>query len=202
MSARGARSRKDQQKDIQKRGKRIAIEGKAVEEHVPHDKLTSLPLSQVPRNKDNIQLSRSATASSHASSRSSSTNNSHGRSQLKPNPSTEHGTPRVPYSSTRDPASISGISEGVRGKPGYDTFAPAPGRRYGGREGIVKNHAAASRAPSQPIAESRGPYRPPADQNSWKDFKVWEGAKKNMRPYGGFEVVSSWTVPEDMLSLM
>ena len=192
MSARGARSRKIQQKDIEKKEKKIG-KGKAVgTNHDPHDGFAdwrATPSTNNPRNG----ISRSITVSSRATSRSSGTNDSNNRSRLDTLYSTgssETRTGNPPQSSAGGSASVSDVSTQGKEKTrfqakGKETKAPR------GRGGGVPIKRTVAPSPGPPLAfrtESAASY-PTSNQKTWMNFKVWEGGKDGMRPYGGFEHV-------------
>lgn len=190
MSARGARSRKVQQKDIQKKEKKVAVQRKAPETHDPFAEWRATPSSNGSRNAG---LSRSITVSSnqsHGASRSSGTNDGGNRPRLNTVYSNESSNYGRPAKSTSSGASISDHS--ARGKEktkfqvkGKETKAP---RGRGG--GVpIKNTVAPSPATALFRTESPAP-RISSHTKTWLDFKVWEGGKEEMRPYGGFAFVS------------
>jgi hypothetical protein len=188
MSARGARSRKVQQKDIQKNDKKAAVQGKAPEIHDAFADWRATPSSNGSRNAG---LSRSVSNLSHGTSHSSGTNGSGNRSRLNTvysNESSSHG--RLPESSTSGAASVSDHSAKGKEKTkfqanGKETKAPR------GRGGGVPIKTAVSPTPAPPPfrAESPAP-RLPNHRKTWLDFKIWDGSKEEMRPYGGFAFVS------------
>jgi hypothetical protein len=67
---------------------------------------------------------------------------------------------------------------------GKETKAP---RGRGGGVPIKKNVAPSPVSPSS-RSESSASYAFPI-QKTWMNFKVWEGGKDGMRPYGGFDFV-------------
>ncbi|KAF9698882.1 hypothetical protein EKO04_003280 [Ascochyta lentis] len=187
MSARGARSRKVQQKEIQKKEKKVAVQGKAPETHDAFADWRGTPSSNGSRNAG---LSRSITVSSnlsHGTSRSSGTNDSGNRSRLNTvysNESSNHGKP--PNSSASGPASVSDHSAKGKEKPKFQANGKetkAPRGRGGGVP--IKSTAAPSPAPPSYRTESPAP-RLPSHEKTWLDFKIWDGNKDEMRPYGGF----------------
>ncbi|KAF2132046.1 hypothetical protein P153DRAFT_285293 [Dothidotthia symphoricarpi CBS 119687] len=182
MSARGARSRKVQQKDIEKKEKKVAVQGKAVQTSSRQDEYAKWRSTPVSKSSGHTEISRSVTVSSHATSRSSSTNNSQRRSQLnalRSSGSIELKAPRVPRS-TSDSASVSGVSSRERERVGHDANGQAARSRY------VGGDVSASHGPPQYRTEPIGSY-PTANQKSWSGFKVWEGGEEGMRPYLGFD---------------
>jgi hypothetical protein len=187
MSARGARSRKVQQKDIEKKEKKIAVQGKVPEVHDALADWRATPSSNGPRNAG---LSRSVSNLSRGTSHSSGTNGSGNRSRMNTvysNDSSSHGRP--PKSSTSGAASIP--DHPAKGKEktkfqanGKETKAPR------GRGGGVptKTIVAPTSAPPQFRSESPAP-RLPSHRKTWLDFKIWEGSKEEMRSYDGFAFV-------------
>ncbi|KAJ4374160.1 hypothetical protein N0V83_002901 [Neocucurbitaria cava] len=193
MSARGARSRKVQQKDIQKKEKKTTGKGKAPDAiyELPHDAFADwrpTPSLNDPRNG----VSRSITVSSNtsrATSRSGGTNDSSGRPRLNThhtNGSKELRASRAPQSSGGS-ASVSDLSSKGKDKTtfqahGKETKAPR------GRGGGVPIKRSVTPAPTLPVfrTESAASY-PSTNQKTWMNFRVWEGGKDGMRPYGGFE---------------
>ncbi|KAH7402655.1 hypothetical protein BKA66DRAFT_6236 [Pyrenochaeta sp. MPI-SDFR-AT-0127] len=192
MSARGARSRKVQQKDIQKKEKKAIGKGKAPEEiyEQPHDAFADwLPTPSLSNPRSGI--SRSITVSSNISrgtSRSSGTNDSSSRPRLNPLHSPDSlGPARPPKSSEAGSASVSDVSTKGKEKSkfqanGKETKAPR------GRGGGVPIKKTVSPSPIPPMfrAEPTASY-PLANQKTWTNFKVWEEGRDGRRPYGGFD---------------
>lgn len=183
MSARGARSRKVQQKDVEKKEKQVG-KTRAIE---TISELHDTDWRATP-GVDHVRngLTRSMTASSGTTSRSSSTHGSNSRPKLNTNRSNE-SRPRT----VSDNASIATSDKSSTGREkakfqakGKETKAPR------GRGGGVPVKTA-TLAPSPVFRpESAASYLPP-DKKTWMDFKVWEGGRDSMRPYGGFQFVSA-----------
>lgn len=199
MSARGARSRKVQQKDIQKKEKKATGKGKAPEAiyEQPHDAFADwLPTPSL--NNSRSGISRSITVSSNISrgtSRSSGTNDSSSRPRLNTLHSADStGPARPPQSSGGGSASVSDVSTKGKEKTKFQANGKetkAPRGRGGGVP--IKKTVASSPAPPTLRTESAASYPaasyPAANQKTWANFKIWEGAKDRMRPYNGFEFV-------------
>lgn len=186
MSARGARSRKVQQKDIEKKEKKVAVQGKAPEVHDAFADWRATPTSNGSRNAG---LSRTASNLSHGTSHSSGTNGSGNRSRMDTiySESSSHGRP--PKSSTSGGASISDHSAKGKEKTKFQANGKetkAPRGRGGGVP--IKSTIAPTPVPPQFRTESPAP-RLPSHRKTWLDFKIWEGSKEEMRPYGGFAFV-------------
>jgi hypothetical protein len=188
MSARGARSRKVQQKDVEKKEKKIG-KSKAIETiHEPHDGLTDWRAT--PSDGTRRGISRSLTVSSRATSQSSGTNESSNRPKLNKLYSNNSSEVQTAQSSGGVSASVSDVStQGIEKTRfqanGKETKAP---RGRGG--GVpVKRTIAPSPAPQAFRAESAASYSIP-NKKTWQNFKTWKGGKDTMRPYGGFEFVS------------
>jgi hypothetical protein len=198
MSARGARSRKVQAKDVEKKAKKVG-KHKAIETiHEPLDAFAdwrTAPSADNPR-----AITRTLTSSSRATSRSSGTNESNNRPRLATFYSTNSSETRPARSSGGGSASVSEIS--TKGKEtklydangketklydakGKETKAPR------GRGGGVPIKKAVAPSPASPAfdAESVASY-PWSNQKTWSNFKIWEGGRDGMRPYSGFESVS------------
>ncbi|KAL1656955.1 hypothetical protein SLS61_000751 [Didymella pomorum] len=180
MSARGARSRKVQQKDIEKTEKKIAVQGKAPEVHDAFADWRATPTSNGSRNAG---LSRTASNLSQGTSHSSGSGN-----RLRMNTiyseSSSHG--RTPKSSTSGGASISDHSAKGNEKAKFQANGKetkAPRGRGGGVP--IKSTIAPTPAPPQFRTESPAP-RLPSHRKTWLDFRIWEGSKEELRPYGGF----------------
>lgn len=200
MSARGARSRKVQQKDIVKNEKVIG-KGKAPEAiYEAHDAFAEWRPSPSIRNLRS-GLSRSITVSSdnnRATSRSSSTHEGSGNrarlNTLQSNDSSELRHHRQPESTGRGPSSLSDVSSKGREKTkfqskGKETKAP---RGRGGGVPIKKTTASSPTPPlfrAASVASSLSP-----NQKTWMNFKVWERGRESLRPYGGFDVVRFYEV--------
>lgn len=196
MSARGARSRKIQQKDIQKKEKKAAVQGKAPE---IHDNLTDWRATPSTKDSRTTGLSRSITVSSnlsHETSHSGGTNNSGSRSRLNTvysNESSSHSRP--PKSSASGAASVSDHSAKGKEKTkfqanGKETKAPR------GRGGGVPMKMTVPPSPAPPLFRTESPTtRLPNHKKTWMDFRIWEGKKEDMRPYGGFAFVSRSDIP-------
>ncbi|KAF1838827.1 hypothetical protein BDW02DRAFT_338733 [Decorospora gaudefroyi] len=192
MSARGARSRKVQQKEVAKKEKKAIGKGKAPEcIYENRDGFAEWgPASSTNNSRGGV--SRSLTISSNnslATSRSSSTHDgSNSRPRLKTLLSDVSSENRSRQIKSPGSASISDVSSST-GKEktkyqakGKDTKAP---RGRGG--GVpIKTTVAPSPAPPPFRSESSASYASPS-QKTWMNFKVWEGRRDNMRPYGGFD---------------
>ncbi|EMD65609.1 hypothetical protein COCSADRAFT_307714 [Bipolaris sorokiniana ND90Pr] len=170
MSARGARSRKVQQKQVEKNEKKGLAKGKSPEPiSESHDTFAEWHTSPETTNP-RTGISRSLTVSSSNTDVSSESRSR----RIKP--------------STAESASVSDISS--KGKEtmkfqakGKDTAAPR------GRGGGVPTKKTVASSPIPPVfrSESAVPYSLSPNQKTWMNFKVWKGGKDGMRPYGGFE---------------
>jgi hypothetical protein len=174
-----------QQKDIEKKEKKVAVQGKAPEVHDAFADWRATPTSNGSRNAG---LSRSASNLSHGTSHSSGTNGSGNRSRMNTiySDSSSHGRP--PKSSTSGGASVSDRSAKGREMKfqanGKETKAPR------GRGGGVPIKSTVAPTPALPQFRTESPApRLPSHRKTWLDFKVWEGSKDEMRPYGGFAFV-------------
>jgi hypothetical protein len=188
MSARGARSRKVQQKDVEKKEKKIG-KSKAIETiYEPQDESVDWRKPQSVSNTRN-GVSRTLTVSSRTTSRSSSTNGSGNRPRLNTLYSNSSSDIR-PTQSGGGSASVSDVSTKGREKATFQANGKetkAPRGRGGGVP--IKRTIAPSPAPTNYRAESAASY-PPSNQKTWLNFKTWGAGKHGMRPYGGFEYVS------------
>jgi hypothetical protein len=192
MSARGARSRKVQQKEVEKKEKKVAVKGKAPElTHESRDAFAEWrpsPNSSNPRSG----ISRSLTVSSnnsHATSRSSSTHDggNSSRPRLNALPSDISSGNRPPTKSS-GAESVSDISSKGMDKTKYQTNGKdtkAPRGRGGGVP--IKKSVAPSPAPPMFRSESSASHALPADQKTWLNFKVWTDGRDVMHPYAGFD---------------
>jgi hypothetical protein len=190
MSARGARSRKVQQKVVEKNEKKVG-KSKAVETiSEPRDGFAdwrTTPSGDHPSRG----ITRSLTASSRATSRSSGTNESSTRPRLNTFYSSNSSELRPAQSSGGGrSASISDTSTQGKEKTrfqanGKETKAP---RGRGGGVPVKKTVAPSTGLPSFRV-ESVASHIPP-NQKTWLNFKIWKGSKDGMRPYGGFDFVS------------
>lgn len=185
MSARGARSRKVQQKDIDKKERKTAVKGKAPEAYDPFANWRSTPSSNGSRSAG---LARSASTLSHGTSQSSGSGN---RQQLNSVYSNQSSTQALPSkSSMSGAASVSDHSTTGKDKAkfqanGRETMAP---RGRGG--GVpVKGSSTPASMPAQPRSGALV-SRQPVHQKTWLDFKIWDGSQDAARPYGGFAFVS------------
>ncbi|KAJ8113423.1 hypothetical protein OPT61_g4442 [Boeremia exigua] len=182
MSARGARSRKVQQKDIEKKDKKTAVKGKAPETQDAFADWRATPSTNGPRSTG---LTRTISNRSHGTSHSGGTSGSASRSRLNTvysNESSSYGKP--PKTSASGSASVSDHSAKGKEKTkfqanGKETKAPR------GRGGGVPTKIAVAPTPLPFRTESPAP-RLPSHKRTWLDFKVWDGSKEDMRPYGGF----------------
>lgn len=190
MSARGARSRKVQQKDIEKKEKKHAVQGKAPE---IHDTLTNWRATQSRNESRAADLARSMSNRSHGTSRSSGTNDSGNRARshtIYSNDSFVHG--RLTKTSTSGAASVSDHSAKGKEKTKFQANGKetkAPRGRGGGVP--IKKTVAPSPAPSLFRVESTTPSLP-SHKTTWLGFKIWDGGRED-RPYGGFAFVSTQT---------
>jgi hypothetical protein len=187
MSARGARSRKVQQKDVEKKEKKIG-KSKAIDE--PRDGFAdwrTTPNIENPRRG----ISRTLTTSSRATSRSSGTNDSSSQPRQHTLYSSNSSDARAAPSTGAGSASVSDVSTTGKEKTrfqakGKETKAP---RGRGGGVPIKKVIAPSSASPGF-RTESAASY-PSSQHKTWLNFKIWTGSKDGMRPYGGFDFVSS-----------
>lgn len=183
MSARGARSRKVQQKDIENKEKKTAVQGKASEIHDAFADWRATPTSNGSRNAG---LSRTHSNLSHGTSHSSGSGN---RSRMITvySESSSHGRPTK--SSTSGAASVSDHSSKGKEKSKFQANGKetkAPRGRGGGVP--IKTTVAPTPVPPHFRNESPAPHLP-NHRKTWLDFKIWEGSKDKMRPYGGFAFV-------------
>jgi hypothetical protein len=190
MSARGARSRIVQLKDVKKKEKKVG-KGRAIEtSNKPRDGFANwltTPSVDNPRRG----ISRSLTASSRATSRSSGTNDSNNQPRQHALYSNNSSDVRAAPLTGGGSASVSDVSSTSKDKVkfqanGKETKAP---RGRGG--GVPVKKVVAPSASSGLRAESAASY-PSSQHKTWLDFKIWAGSKDGMRPYGGFDFVSSW----------
>jgi hypothetical protein len=184
MSARGARSRKVQQKVVEKNEKKIG-KSKAIEEE-PRDGFADW------RTTPHVGISRSLTASSRATSRSSGTNDSNNRPKQHALYSSNSSDARPATSIGGGSASVSDVSTTGKEKAkfqakGKETKAP---RGRGGGVPVKKVIAPSSAQPAFQT-ESAASYLP-SKQKTWLNFKTWTGSRDALRPYGGFDFVSTW----------
>lgn len=194
MSARGARSRKAVAKDIEKKEKKAAEKGKAIDSvRRPHDAFTDWHPTPSLGSRDTGLPSRSITISSEASratSRSSSSNPSHSKPRLHTINSTDSFEFRGIHRPRTSASGSASISEGsttgkdktkYHSKGGKETKAP---RGRGG--GVpVKKPTAVSPPPLVFRSEPRASHTP--GQKTWINFRIWEGGENGLPPYGGFD---------------
>lgn len=182
MSARGARSRKVQQKDIDKKEKKVAVKGKNTETHDGFADWHATPPSS--NGSRGVGLSRSISNLSQGTSHSSGSGNRQRVNTVYSNHSS-HGRPVK--SPTGGAASVSDQSTKSQDKAkfqanGKETKAPR------GRGGGVPLK---STGVAHPQFRSETPAPPlPSHKKTWLGFKVWGGRRQEMRPYGGFAFVS------------
>jgi hypothetical protein len=188
MSARGAQSRKVQQKAVEKKEKKLG-KSKATETvYESHDGFADwrkTPSVNNPR----TGVSRTLTVSSRTTSRSSSTNDSSTRPRLNTLYSNSSSDIRPVQSSAGGSASVSDISTKGKEKSRFQANGKetkAPRGRGGGVP--IKRTVAPSPAPPDFRAESTASYSS-SNQKTWQNFKTWKAGKDGMRPYGGFEYV-------------
>jgi hypothetical protein len=198
MSARGARSRKVQQKDVEKKEKKIG-KSKAIETiYEPHDGFTDWRAT--PSDGTRRDISRSLTVSSRATSRSSGTNESNSRPRLNKLYSNNSSEVQTAQSSGGGTASVSEASTQGKEKTRFQANGKetkAPRGRGGGVP--IKRTVAPSPAPPAFRAESAASYATP-NKKTWLNFKTWKGGKDGMRPYGGFEFVRISAIPKNSVT--
>ena len=205
MSARGARSRKVQQKDIQKKEKKTIVRGKGPQIDYDQNGDAFVDWHKNPSlNHPTSLMTKSITYSSNVSRGTShsegSNNNSSGRSRSRMN--TAHSND-VASRSTRQPRtsgsdtnsnsiSISVPDQGPKEKEkGKATFeargkeTKAPRGRGGGVP--IKRHV--NPTPQIFLNDLAASY-PSPNQRTWMNFKFWEGGRDELRPYLGFDFVS------------
>jgi hypothetical protein len=193
MSARGARSRKVQQKVVEKNEKKMGKSKVVESSSEPRDGFADWRTTP---SGDHASrgITRTLTASSRATSRSSGTNESSSRPRLNTFYSSNSSEPKPVQSSGGGSASISDNSTQGKEKTrfqanGKETKAPR------GRGGGVPVKKTVGPSTGQPAfrAESVASHVPP-NQKTWLNFKIWTGSKDSMRPYGGFDFVSSFII--------
>jgi hypothetical protein len=184
MSARGARSRKVQQKDIDKKEKKVAVKGKVPETHDAFADWRATPSSNGSRS---VGLSRSVSNISQGTSHSGGSGNRKHLNTVYSNDSSSHGRPGK--GSTSGAASVSDHSATGKEKTKFQAHGKetkAPRGRGGGVP--VKGTGAPLQSP-QFRTESPAPPLP-SYKKTWQGFRIWEGNQQEMRPYGGFAFVS------------
>jgi hypothetical protein len=184
MSARGARSRKVQQKDIDKKEKKLAVKGKVPERHDAYPDWRATPSSDGSRS---VGLSRSASNLSQGTSHSGGSGNRKHLTTVYSNDSSSHG--RLGKGSTSGAASVSDHSAKGDDKTKFQAHGKetkAPRGRGGGVP--VKGTGAPLQSPQ---SRNESPAPPlPSYRKTWQGFRIWEGNRQEMRPYGGFAFVS------------
>ena len=201
MSARGARSRKAIQKDIEKKETKTAKKQKQVEAILrPHDAFNEWRATSTSNYTNSTLPQRTVTISSDASrgstSRSSST---HGGSsghklprlnRIDSNESTKFSPFHRPATSTSRRTSLSEDSIGTKEKKKYQAKAGKVTTAPRGRGGGVPVKKPVSQSPAPPVfrAESTLPLSSP-NTKTWINFRIWQGGEGGMRPYGGFDYV-------------
>jgi hypothetical protein len=175
MSARGARSRKVAQKEVEKNEKKIEKKvGKSKvtdTTHELHDEFTDWRPTPIVNNARTI-VSRSTTATSHATSQGSDTNDSSNRApdeSFSVSDTSSQGKEKIKFQAK-----------------GKETSAPR------GRGGGVPLQSGVNSLPGsgpRPRIESIASYSS-WGHKSWDGFKVWDGMTDKARPYRGFEHVS------------
>lgn len=190
MSARGARSRKVQQKDIVKKELKTTGKGKGPD-----------PIYEASENgyaewqpSPNIRhpqtgVTRTLTTSSNNSRTTS--RSSEGSGRPKGSALQSHGSFDIRQSSSRGPGSVSDVSSKGKEKAtfqakGKETKAPR------GRGGGVPIKKAVASSPAPPMFRSEtAASSNTTHQKTWTNFKVWEGGRDSLRPYNGFKFVRS-----------
>ena len=160
MSARGARSRKVQQKDIDKKEKKIAVKGKVPETHDTFADWRATPSSNGSRS---VGLSRSVSNISQGTSHSSGSGNRKHLNTVYSNDSSSHGRPG--QGSTSGAASVSDHSAVGKEKTKFQAHGKetkAPRGRGGGVP--VKGTGAPLQSP-QFRSESPAPPLPSYKKN-------------------------------------
>ncbi|CAI6336861.1 unnamed protein product [Periconia digitata] len=186
MSARGARSRKAVEKNIEKQEKKAAVKQKAPVQTIrkPGDAFGS-----------NIHPSRQITVSSDVSratsSRTSSTNGSNARPLFVSASSQDSHDYRR---NGRPPTSTSGstsVSDGGSGKGNDKNKYTAKGNK--------ETKAPRGRGGGVPLKKPAEPLQPPllraetslaftpTNQKTWMNFRIWDGSVQGVKPYGGFD---------------
>ncbi|KAA8614519.1 hypothetical protein PtrSN002B_002880 [Pyrenophora tritici-repentis] len=192
MSARGARSRKVQQKEVEKKEKHAVSKGKgpaSIYEHEagwrPSTAMTHAPSMHNSR----TGMSRTFTESSTLSRTTSHSGSSNGGSSSRAPYSNASVQSRSRPPRTADAASItSDHSSKSKDKAKYqakgkETKAPR------GRGAGVPTKAIPVYAPPAFRSDSVASHPPmPTYHKSWANFMVWKGGKDGLLPYGGFDV--------------
>jgi hypothetical protein len=190
MPARGARSRKVQQKEVEKKEKKVTVGEKAPEPI--YDDNDEFAERRPTPSTSNLRsgISRTLTVSSnnsHATSRSSSTQDGNGRPRLTPLPSDISEIP----SARRGLASVSDTSSKNKGNAKYQTNGKQT-KAHRGRGGGVPTKKDVAFSSVAPYLRSETAVA--ATQKTWVDFKIWERGRDRMRSYGGFELVKSFCI--------
>jgi hypothetical protein len=189
MSARGARSRKVQQKVVEKNEKKVG-KSKVIEEE-PRDGFANWRTTPTLESL-RPDISRSLTASSRATSRSSGTNDSNNRTRQQVLYSSNSSDALPATSTGGGSASVSDVSATAKEKARFQAKGKETKAPRGRGAGVpIKKVIAPSSAQSAFRTESAASNLP-LKQKTWLNFKTWAGSRDAMRPYGGFDFVSSW----------
>ncbi|PVI05003.1 hypothetical protein DM02DRAFT_668700 [Periconia macrospinosa] len=190
MSARGARSRKVAEKNIEKLEKKAAVKQKAPVQTIrkPTDAFGTNPPPGHPLRQLTISSDVSRATST---SRTSSTSGSNARPLFHSVNSQDSEPKRMgrPRTSTSASNSISDAGSGSKGneknkyaaKGNKETKAP---RGRGG--GVPVKKAIEPPAPPLFRAETSLAY-PTTNSKTWMNFRIWDGSNQGVKPYGGFD---------------
>lgn len=188
MSARGARSRKVQQKNIEKTEKKsIKTKGKVPEADYDSADVFAQWRTSPSVNDSRNGITRSLTVSSNNSRAMSQNSSTHdgrlGRSLLDTvQPSNSPGSRQGPG---HVPASVSDVSSMGKENATFranDKETKAPRGRGGG----VPPKKTVAASPTF-RAESSASHSQPT-QDPWANFKIWDGGRDGMRSYSGFSL--------------
>jgi hypothetical protein len=197
MSARGARSRKVAAKELEKKEKKATGKQSVQSIKRPHDAFSDWRPTPGLSGRDAGVPSRSITISSDISrttSRSSSTHASGNRPRLNTIDSTDSA--EIFRSSHRPHTSTSGntsLSDNSREKEKLKYQANGKGTKAPrGRGGGVPVKKPTVQSPPPPLfrVESTVPSSNP-NHKTWINFRIWDGGESGLRPYGGFDYVST-----------
>ncbi|KAE8858181.1 hypothetical protein P3342_011163 [Pyrenophora teres f. teres] len=197
MSARGARSRKVQQKEVEKKEKNAIAKGKgpaSLYDRDPSGWRPSTAMTQAPSVfTSRTGMSRTFTESSTLSRTTSHSGSSNGGGSSRApftaaSNASFHSRPRPPR--TADAASIrSDLSSKSRDKAKYQAKGKETKAPRGRGGGVPTKSAIPVYAPPAFRSESAASHPPmPTYHKSWANFMVWKGGKDGLLPYGGFDV--------------
>ncbi|CBX95090.1 hypothetical protein IAQ61_009803 [Plenodomus lingam] len=203
MSARGARSRKVQQKSIEKTEKKGSLKGKGKSTEISYDSPDAFAQWRVSPSVNDSRngITRTLTGSSKTSRGTSRSGSTHDGGLTRSRLNTVHSRNSFEERQSPRPASVSDVSSKSNANAKFQTHGKetkAP-RGRGGGVPIKKMNTTFSVPPTFRTESTSSQSQ--SSQNSWASFKIWGRERNEMRPYNGFDLDHDMQTGEVLIHL-